>query len=99
MYLAGVPAQDQVSVPVVVFAVGVTVRVTAWPVEVLAVLPLTTTMPVSATLAVAILPTTAMVTPVPMDAVLVGSVWNFSEIAVRAPEAARISSDTLARTV
>ena len=42
MYLAGVPAQDQVMVPVLVLAVGVTVRVTAWPVEVLAVLPVTT---------------------------------------------------------
>jgi len=69
-----------------------------WPVEVLTVLPVTMTIPGSATSAVAILPTTTMVTPVPMDTVLVGAVWNFPEIAVRAPEAARISSDTLART-
>ena len=39
MYLAGEPVQDQVMVPVLVLAVGVTVMVTAWPVEVLAVLP------------------------------------------------------------
>ena len=75
MHLAGVSKQGQVSVPVHVFAVGVTVRVTDWPVE---VLPVTMTIPGSATSAVAILPTTAMVTPVPMDTVLVGAVWNFS---------------------
>ena len=88
MYLAGVPEQDQVSAPIDVFAV-----------EVLTVLPVTMTISVSATSAVAILPTTAMVMPVPMEAVLVGSLWNFSKIDLRAPEAAKISSDTLARMV
>ncbi len=39
MYFAGVPEQDQVIVPVEVLAVGVTVIVKAWPVEMLAVLP------------------------------------------------------------
>src|SRR5437868_3013137 len=76
MYLPGVPAQDHVSVPVAVFAVGVTVRVTATPVEVLAVLPLTEMMPVSLTLAGATLPVTATVTPLPMDLLLSGSARN-----------------------
>ena len=99
MYFAGMPAQDHVIVPVEVFAVGVTVIVTACPVDVLAVLPVTLIRPASLTVAPDILPTMLMVTPTPMEAVFEGLDCSVSEIAVRALEAAKISSETLARTV
>src|SRR5688500_12469826 len=99
MYLPGVPWQFQVMVPLAVSNVGVTVMVTAWPVLVAAVEPFTVMVPPAFTVEAETLPTTGMTTPEPALAVSVGLVWNFSEIAVRAEEAARISSDTLARTV
>lgn len=86
-------------VPVATLNVGETVIVTACPVLVAEAAPVITIVPLSATDAVAIFPTTGIVTPPPAQAVLLGSVWNFSEIPVRAPDAANINSDTFARTV
>ena len=100
MYFPGVPMQDQDKVPLVVLMlVATTVIVTACPVLVLAVDPETTIVPAVSTSAADTLPATLIVTFTPMLALFDGSVWNFSVIAVRALEAARISSETLARTV
>ena len=73
--------------------------VTPAPVDVLAVLPWTVSTPASVTLPPETFPTTAIVSPTPMDAEPPGSVWYFSEIEVWNPDAARISSDTFARMV
>ena len=94
----GVPTQDQVNAPPVC-ACGVIVMVTPAPVDVLAVLPWTVSTPASVTLPPETFPTTAIVSPTPMDAEPPGSVWYFSEIEVWNPDAARISSDTFARMV
>ena len=72
-YFDGTPTQDQVIVPVVVLNVGVTVMVTAAPVLVEVVVPVTTIVPPSLTCPDSILPTTAIVTPAPAQVVLLGS--------------------------
>jgi len=100
MYFEGVPAHDHDMVPLaVLMLVGRTVRVIAAPVLVDVAAPVTSIVPAAPTVAPEIFPATLMVIPVPMVALEDGSVWNFSVIPVRALEAARISSDTLARMV
>src|SRR3972149_7800015 len=99
MYFAGVPWQSQVMVPLVVSKLGVTVMVTFCPMLVGAVEPYTLITPGAETVVFESLPTTGMTTPAPAFPVSLGLVWNFSEMAVRADEAARISSETFARTV
>lgn len=99
MYFDGVPTHDQVRVPVNVLGVGVIVKVTAWPVLVVAVEPWIVMTPRSVTEPPLILPTVATVSPAPMVALADGSFWNFSAMLVRKPEAAKTSSETLARTV
>ena len=100
MYFAGVPAHDQDMVPLaVLMLVGTTVRVTAAPVLVDVAAPVTSMVPAAPTVAPDTFPATLIVTPVPIAALFDGSDWNFSVIAVRALEAARINSETLARTV
>ena len=78
-YLDGVPPHNQVNAPPVCVW-GVIVMVTPAPVDVLEVLPVTVIVPVSVTLPPEIFPTTAMVSPTPMDAEPPGSVSYFSEI-------------------
>ena len=72
-YLDGVPPHNQVNVPPVCVW-GVSVMVTPAPVDVLAVLPVTVIVPVSVTLPPETFPTTAIVSPTPMDAEPPGSV-------------------------
>ena len=60
--------QDQVSVPVAVSGEAVMVMVTAAPVLVPSALPVTTIVPAVSTKAVAILPATVIVAPVPKEA-------------------------------
>ena len=98
MYLEGVPTQDQVRAPPVAVT-GDMLTVTAAPVDVLAVLPSIVITPASVTLPPETLPITLTVSPAPMEAEPPGSVWYFSEIEVRNPDAARISSETFARMV
>lgn len=98
MYLLGVPEQDHVSVPPVVEE-GESTTVTAAPTDVASEVPVIVTTPeVSPTSAVAILPTAAIEHP---DVRLVKALfdWKDSVTHVRAPLAAVMSSDTLARTV
>jgi hypothetical protein len=99
MYFVGVPWQFQTMVPFTVSKDGVTVIVTFCPTLVVAVLPYTLITPGDETVAPDNLPTTGMFTPTPAFPVSPGFAWNFSEIAVRADEAARINSETFARTV
>lgn len=86
-------------VPLVVSNVGVTVMVMAWPVLVAAVLPEIETTPALVTLPADILPVIGIVIASPAFAESAGLTVNFSEIAVRAPPAARINSEAFARTV
>jgi hypothetical protein len=73
--------------------------VTQAPVEVLAELPVTVITPASVALPPDTFPTAAIISPTPTDAEPPGSVWYFSEIDVRNPDAARMSPDTFARMV
>lgn len=98
MYFEGVPTQDQVNEPPVA-VVGIIVTVTAAPTDVLAVEPRMVMEPVSSTAPPETLPTTETVRPAPIVAEPPGSVWYFSEIPVRKPDAASISSETFARIV
>lgn len=97
-YLAGAPVHDQTAEPSVEFQLGVRVILTAAPTLSEAELPMILTLPVFSTEPPVIFPAATTVRLVPAAAQLLAS-WHFSVISVLYLLAARINSDTFARTV